>query len=401
MWTKRKLSSSGKHDPTKVNRISPAPLRLPQGKIPSLDGVRGVSFLIVFIAHAGLDHIVPGRFGVNIFFLLSGYLITTLLIREREKTGFISLKLFYARRSLRIFPPMYAILGLTLLYLWLTHGLAGVTIGGVCAQAFYYQNYYFHGGKNIVPGLGPLWSLAVEEHFYLFFPPLMLLFRDRLRMDYRQITRALLWICGAILVWRCCVVAFMPNGLSWARDCSDTRADSILFGCALACFEYTPLRDRFFERRLLERILVPASLLVLLVTFIVRDDIFRETIRYTLQAISLAPLLIYVIYYPQTWVGRILNSAVLTRIGVLSYSLYLLHYSVLLEMNKRMPSSKLLTGVLSLAIAIGLAYLVHIFVEAPTEKWRRQLRHTQPAKQPARLEEANAEVVVASSSAGD
>jgi peptidoglycan/LPS O-acetylase OafA/YrhL len=384
-----------------VNRLSSAPLRLPQGKIPSLDGVRGLSFLIVFVAHAGLDRIVPGRFGVNIFFLLSGYLITTLLIREREKVGFISLKLFYARRSLRIFPPMYAILGLTLLYLWLTHGLAGVTIGGVCAQAFYYQNYYFHGGKNIIPGLGPLWSLAVEEHFYLFFPPLMLLFRDRLQMNYQQIARALLWICGVILVWRCCVVAFMPNGLSWARDCSDTRADSILFGCALACIEYTPLRERIFERKLLERVLVPASLLILLVTFLVRNDIFRETLRYTMQAISLAPLLIYVIYYPQTWIGKILNSTLLTRIGVLSYSLYLLHYSVLLEMHKYIPSSKLAAGIISLIVAIGLAYLVHLFVESPTEKWRRQLRHTDERKQPTRRETMEATAIVVGSGAGD
>jgi peptidoglycan/LPS O-acetylase OafA/YrhL len=337
-----------------------------------------VSFLIVFVAHAGLDHIVPGRFGVNIFFLLSGYLITTLLIREREKTGFISLKLFYARRSLRIFPPMYAILGLTLLYLWLTHGLAGVTVGGVCAQAFYYQNYYFHGGKNIIPGLGPLWSLAVEEHFYIFFPPLMLLFRDRLRMDYRQITLALLWICGAIFVWRCCVVAFMPNGLSWARDCSDTRADSILFGCALACLEQTPLCEHIFERRKLERAILPACLIVLLMTFLIRNNIFRETLRYTLQAISIAPILFYVSHYPATWVGRILNSSLLTKLGVLSYSLYLLHYTVLLEANKRIPSSKIVAAIISFVIAVALAMMIRVAVETPTENLRRKLRHTSP-----------------------
>jgi peptidoglycan/LPS O-acetylase OafA/YrhL len=85
--------------------------------------------------------------------------------------------------------------------------------------------------------------------------------------------------------------------------------------------------------------------------------------------------------------------------GILSYSLYLLHFSVLLEVHKRMPSSKLLSGVISLLIAIGLAYLVHIFVEAPTENWRKRLRHTQPARQPVRFEEA--EVAVAGSRAGD
>src|SRR5579884_2556844 len=96
-------------------------LNLNSGKLPSLDGIRGVSFLIVFVAHAGLDHVIPGRFGVSIFFLLSGYLITTLLIREHRKTGRISLKLFYARRSLRIFPPLYVVVAATAIYLALTH----------------------------------------------------------------------------------------------------------------------------------------------------------------------------------------------------------------------------------------------------------------------------------------
>src|ERR1700744_5136869 len=102
-------------------------------KIPSLDGVRAVSFLVVFAAHSGLDWIVPGRLGVNIFFLLSGYLITTLMIREREKTGWISLKLFYARRALRIFPPMYFIRAATLIYLAAVHHLAGISVAGVCS----------------------------------------------------------------------------------------------------------------------------------------------------------------------------------------------------------------------------------------------------------------------------
>ncbi len=199
------------------------------GKIPSLDGLRGVSFLIVFVAHAGLDKIIPGRVGVNIFFLLSGYLITTLMIREREKTGWISLKLFYLRRSLRIFPPMYSIMAATLIYLAVVHHLEGITFVGVCSQLFYYQNYFFHGGKGLIPGLGVLWSLAVEEHFYLFFPLLMLLFVARFKMSYREIAICLLWMCGAILVWRTFVVLTFSNGLEWARAPTDCRAASIKF----------------------------------------------------------------------------------------------------------------------------------------------------------------------------
>ena len=77
--------------------------------IPSLDGIRAISFMLVFLAHAGFPYI-PGGFGVTVFFFLSGYLITTLLRREAEETGTLSFKLFYLRRVLRILPPFYAVL---------------------------------------------------------------------------------------------------------------------------------------------------------------------------------------------------------------------------------------------------------------------------------------------------
>jgi peptidoglycan/LPS O-acetylase OafA/YrhL len=340
------------------------------GKIRSLDGVRAVSFLIVFVAHAGLDSVVPGRFGVAVFFVLSGYLITTLLTRERAKTGWISLRLFYMRRALRIFPPMYAILGATLILLSLTHQLAGITVAGLCSQLFYYQNYNFHGG--IIPGLGPLWSLAVEEHFYLFFPPLMLLLIARLK-NYGDIAKALLGLCGLILIWRCCVVACMPHGMQWARDASDTRADSILYGCVLACLQQTPACDRIFQRQRLERYIVPGCIATLLITFLVRNPIFRETIRYTLQGLAVAPLLYYVVRYPGTRVGMLLNNRILTYIGVLSYSLYLLHAVVLVQMQ-RIVHGPIAAALLTLPLTIALGILTRILIEKPAEELRARLR---------------------------
>src|SRR4051812_21902383 len=80
--------------------------------IPSLDGIRGVSFLIVFASHAGLGHIVPGAFGVTVFFFLSGFLIPTLMLREEAVPGRIGLGGFYPRGVFRIFPPMYLVLGI-------------------------------------------------------------------------------------------------------------------------------------------------------------------------------------------------------------------------------------------------------------------------------------------------
>jgi peptidoglycan/LPS O-acetylase OafA/YrhL len=78
--------------------------------LPCLDGIRGLAFLLVFVAHAGLGRLLPGGLGVTIFFFLSGYLITTLLRLEIEDTGTISLRNFYVRRALRILPPMYVTL---------------------------------------------------------------------------------------------------------------------------------------------------------------------------------------------------------------------------------------------------------------------------------------------------
>ncbi len=348
---------------------------LSRGKIPSLDGLRAVSFLIVFFSHAGLAKFVPGRLGVNIFFLLSGYLITTLMIREREKTGWISLKLFYLRRSLRIFPPMYTIMAATLIYLAAVHHLGGITLAGVCSQAFYFQNYYSHDGRGLIRGMAVLWSLAVEEHFYLLFPLLMLLFTTRLKMSYRQIAIALLCLCGAILAWRTFVVFTFSNGLDWARDATDCRADSILFGCALASWERTPSITRVFTREMLERKILPFSTLLLLLTLVIRNQVFRETIRYSMQAVALAPILYYVVHAPQSWVGRILNTRALATLGILSYALYLLHVTVLLELAQVIPS-QFLVGILGLFVSILLAYLVHIFVERPTDAMRKKFTHS-------------------------
>ncbi len=348
---------------------------LSRGKIPSLDGLRAVSFLIVFFSHAGLAKLVPGRLGVNIFFLLSGYLITTLMIREREKTGWISLKLFYLRRSLRIFPPMYTIMAATLIYLAAVHHLGGITLAGVCSQAFYFQNYYFHDGRGLIRGLAVLWSLAVEEHFYLLFPLLMLLFTARLKMSYGQIAVALLCLCGAILIWRTFVVLTFSNGLDWAEDATDCRADSILFGCALASWERTPSIARVFTRERLVRRILPVSIALLLLTLVFRNPVFRETIRYSIQGVALAPILYYVVHAPQSWLGRILNTRALATLGILSYALYLLHVTVLLELSQVIPS-QVLAGILGLFVSILLAYLVHILVEKPADAMRKKFRHS-------------------------
>src|SRR5277367_1367766 len=128
---------------------------------PVLDGIRAVAFGLVFVAHVGFDRIVPGGFGVTVFFFLSGYLITTLLRLEAERTGTVSLRGFYIRRAFRILPPLYITIAFTL-FLGAVHFLDSPGNWQACVSAILSSFNYFkllapqHGGMPT--GLGVVWS---------------------------------------------------------------------------------------------------------------------------------------------------------------------------------------------------------------------------------------------------
>src|SRR6185369_5403236 len=195
-----------------------SPVRLHAGSshdafhIPSLDGLRAVAILIVFSSHAGLDKLVPGGFGVTLFFFLSGYLITTLLRREFESTGGISLSEFYIRRIFRIWPPFYFVLlvGFAVTAAGLYH--TRLEPSPVLAQIAHFANYYvvdygkeYPAPPGVTPGSWLLWSLAVEEHFYLLFPLLYLSLLKRGVAPLRQM-QIFIGLCVGVLAWRCVLV---------------------------------------------------------------------------------------------------------------------------------------------------------------------------------------------------
>jgi peptidoglycan/LPS O-acetylase OafA/YrhL len=340
-----------------------------------LDGLRAVSFFIVFIAHSGLEFIVPGGFGVTVFFFLSGFLITTLLRLEYERTGTVSLSGFYLRRALRILPPFYLVLAvanaLTILRLlpgWLERG-------PVIAQVLHYSNYWFafHGYGGAAAGTVVYWSLAVEEHFYLLFPLMFLLMRSSGVSGRSQ--GVLLWaMCAAICLWRCVLV--LHHGVDPDRTylASDTRFDSILFGCALAV-AMNPVVDRpKGSERLWKMVLFPAGMLLLLATFLYRAPWFRETVRYTLQGVGLTPLFVAAVRYPRWAPFRVLNLRFVAFVGVLSYSLYLVHQMVLYGTTFQLPAwHPAVRSVLALAISFALALLTYRYVEKPCAKLRKRL----------------------------
>jgi peptidoglycan/LPS O-acetylase OafA/YrhL len=359
----------------------PAAPRAAALHIPSLDGLRAVSFLIVFLAHSGLLMLpaIPGGFGVTVFFFLSGFLITTLMRVERETTGTVSIRHFYLRRALRILPPFYLILGLATAFTVLGILPGALDRASVLAQALHFSNYWFifHGSGAAPAGTVPYWSLAVEEHFYLVFP-LMYLALSRY-MSRRNQARALWTLCAVVCLWRCVLVL----GLGAIEDrtymASDTRVDSMLFGCALA-IGLNPVLDRPLGREALWKwVILPAGIALLLVTFIYRAPWFRETIRYTLQGIALTPVFIAAIRFPGWFPFRILNTRPVAYVGVLSYTLYLVHQVVIMALYYQFPAlSRGMLAPLAFAIAFAVALLIHRFVEKPSARLRQRLARGTP-----------------------
>lgn len=355
--------------------------------VPSLDGIRAVSFLLVFAAHAGLGWIIPGGFGVTVFFFLSGYLITTLLRVERERSGTVSLRQFYLRRALRILPPFYLVLALAAIA-----AASGVVAGGVDpwalgAQALHLANYWIvaRGYDGQPAGTGVYWSLAVEEHFYLIFPVIFLAL-GRLVRGAAGRAGALLLLCGAVLAWRCVLVYALHSAPDRTYVASDTRVDSILFGCALALWGNPVLDASSIPEVVWKRVLLPASLLVLLGTFVFRDAGARETVRYTAQGLALAPVFVVAMRYPGWGVFRLLNLPAVSFLGVLSYPLYLVHHVVLEALGSRLGLGPLRAAV-ALALSLALAWSIHELIEKPSARLRRRLSAA-PARAPAALAEA-------------
>jgi len=355
--------------------VRPAPITTTP-KIPSLDGIRALSFGLVFAGHAGLNNVVPTVFGVTVFFFLSGYLITTLLRLEFEKAGGISLKNFYLRRVLRILPPFYLVFGLA---------LVGWGIGllpppeqpaSVTAVLLHYANYYIvaHDHHGFLTGTGIYWSLAVEEHFYLLFP-FVFLFLMRFCATSRTRAAWLITLCLVILAWRCVLIFVDHASMLRTSVASDTRFDSLLFGCALALYENPAIDESTVSERTWKYGLFPLGLIGLAVSFGFRNEQFRETVRYTIQGLSLIPIFVCAIRYPEWFPIRPLNWRVLAFTGTLSYSLYLIHLIVLgtLNINAASVMTPLTIGIVALAITFVLAYLMYILVERPCARLRKRL----------------------------
>ena len=339
--------------------------------IPALDGLRALAIVIVMCSHVGLQHIVPGQFGVTLFFFLSGYLITTLLRVELQEKGRIDVRRFYLRRFVRIFPPMYITIGVFVL-LSLAGLLRPLDWSYLWADFLFLSNYVPFSGMPI-----GLWSLAVEEHFYLLFPAILVLLTRR--FSFARCAAIFLGVCVVVLavrLWEVHRLADFASVNFWTH----TRIDSILFGSILALWNNPVADDDKALPTGTAGYAIAAALLI--PTFLIRDEVFRQTFRYTVQGLGLMVLFNTVIR-DTGLVCRALNNRFTKYVAILSYTLYLVHSGLIQMATSNDNVHPLAPTLAALGAAVGYAVLMHRFVERPLSNWRRRRERARAVNAPA------------------
>lgn len=335
------------------------------GEIPALDGFRAIAIWLVMLSHVGMERLVPGQFGVTLFFFLSGYLITTLLRREFDRHGTISLRAFYFRRAVRILPPLGFAIALAA-----AMSLAGLLrplyYPGLISDALFLSNYMPLSGVPI-----GLWSLAVEEHFYFVFPAIALLLFARSGARACAVFCAI--ACLVTLGVRLFEVARLED-FRYVNFWTHTRIDSILYGALLACWN-NPVIDA--EDRMPRRWVSYALALALLgFTFVYRDEAFRQTFRYSIQGIGLF-LLFNAAIRDAGLVGRFLGTWPMLKSAELSYTLYLVHSIIVHAAEPLVAEVGYVPAMIgAIVVSILIAWGVNLAIERPLGRWRRSVERS-------------------------
>src|SRR6266542_2334715 len=365
---------------------------------PGLDGVRALAVLAVIAYHLGTTgdrgHLLRGGFlGVDVFFVLSGYLITSLLIVEVHRTGRISIKQFYARRARRLLPALFALLfavGLVGIF-WLPQQAAKLR-GDLLASLGYVTNWWliaenssYFGGGDRPRLLTHLWSLAVEEQFYLVWPLVLILFA---RARARRWTMLAVLVSGVAASTALAALLYNP----WADPSrvyygTDTRALAPLLGAALAVWA-RPWKHRprigAVRCAVLDSVGVIglAGLATIAVLFADTDP---RLYRGGMTVIALlAACLVGVAGHPATWLGWVLGLQPLRWVGERSYAIYLWHWPVcvLTRPGVDIPITGWLNAALRVAVTLMLAELSYWLVERPLRRpgffTGRRFQHVKP-----------------------
>lgn len=334
-------------------------------RIKSLDGLRTISILLVLISHSinafGYnDPLVLGNLGVRIFFVVSGFLITGLLLREFTANNSINLTNFYFRRTLRIFPPFYTFL--IWMFLLTVSGWLEIPLKGFIPAFTYTSNYLQTGNWT----LAHTWSLSVEEQFYLLWPGVLLLFGKR-RAFYILCLIVVLSPFIRILSYH----LISPDEPIWLDDGFHANMDSLAFGCLLA-FMRTRLHTYNYYLRLINSSFVIVFLIPIIIVANMQGQHphLYDGLCITVMNLLIAFIIDWAVTNHRNMAGRLLNSSPLTTIGVMSYSIYLWQQPFLSRNSIRTPIqfSIRITGIIIMSV---FSYLI---VERASFEIRKKLQ---------------------------
>ncbi len=301
--------------------------------VPELTGLRALAVFLAFSEHAAIPSMQGGWIGVDIFFVLSGYLITSILVAEWRRTDGIRLGRFYAKRALRLYPALILMLALgAFFYRFLGDG--GTLIGygkTTLLGATYTQDFALGFFYNAYGQLGHTWSLAVEEQFYLFWAPVLLLL-----LKFGQ--RPVLWLCGFILLsWTSLAITtthlYNPPETYYRPD---TRMNELFIGCLIA-FLMERYKEPLSRSRPLRLLLGPIGLAGILYIEIYSNSHGR-LLTYPQQEIgaglAAGVLLIgLVIASPAAPLNRLFRIRPIVWLGTISYGIYLYFIPVIVLLN--------------------------------------------------------------------
>ncbi len=344
----------------------------------SLDGLRGLSIIPVVWHHVGGHRpglLGQGYLGVQLFFAISGFLITTLLLREQDKTGQISLRNFYVRRTLRIFPLYYAVLAL---YVVTVAVLQGSTLPGrqffanLPAYVTYTSNWFVdlaHGNRVIFYFA---WSLATEEQFYLFWPSVVRFARVRWGPPAVMVV---LLATGEIANWGA------AHG-AWSRDLLTVRilasiASPICLGCLCAYALHRPETFRIAARVAGARWSAPVAGALLVAALAFGAPMIALSAAMALLVVTAA-------IRPDHGLRFLLDHPALRHVGSISYGMYLLHMLCINTVRRALPHApELATFAVSLPVTIGVATVSHRTFEAWFLRLKDRFTEPRPSAAPA------------------
>ena len=340
--------------------------------LPGLDGLRAIAVLAVIFYHNNYTSLPGGFLGVDVFFVISGYLITSLLLQEWERSQTINLPQFWLRRARRLLPAVFFLIiaVLTFSVIFLPDEVASLRTDAAAAMAYVTNWYFILSHKSYFEAIGRppmlqhLWSLAIEEQFYIIWPVVLLFMLRRL-----QPRRILLIVIGGIVASTLLMaVLYQPNhDPSRVYYGTDTRAAGLLFGVALA-FVWKPGRvTHRFDKLPVD--LAGIAALGLLIVFFFRLNQFEPALfrgGFALVSLTTA-VLIAVTVHPLARFGSVIGRQPFRWMGQRSYGIYLWHWPIFMLTRPMLDVA--LTGLpllaLRLALTFAIAELSYRIIEMP------------------------------------